>query len=269
MATPSPGPNFTLLPNGNWVPKGSPLDTTSTATSTSKAATNPSAVPNQAQPAPSVAGQTPQGQAAAASYYSPNPQNTPNMTTSNQGAQNTVLNSYLSQATQGTNINMNDPVIRQQQNAFESANERTRRDSIADTAEAANAQGLGNSGALTAEDRLINEHAGQANSQFAAQLASNELANRRNEIQNALSGLSGIISGDQARMLQEELAKIEEKMGYADLALRGELGRGGLANERLGITNQNDQFNKRLGFDIGNAQMGYNRDALIAMMGGG
>jgi len=265
MAMPDPfGGKGVLLPNGNWVPKGSALDTT--AISTSKAATNPSALPNVPQPAPSVAGQTAPAQAQAASYYSPNAQNTPTMTTSNQGMQDVVRNSYLQQATQGTNINMNDPVIRQQQDAFESAQERSRRNSIADTAEAANAQGLGNSGALTAENRLINEQAGQADSQFAAQLAANELANRRQEIQNALSGMNGMISGDQARMLQEELAKIEEKMGYADLALRGELGRGGLANDRLSITNANDQFNKRLGFDIGNAQMGYNRDAMLSLL---
>jgi hypothetical protein len=115
---------------------------------------------------------------------------------------------------------------------------------------------------------LINEHASQADSGFAAQLAASELQNRRQEIQNALSGLSGQITGDQARALQLELAQIQEKLGYADLSLRDKLGSGSLANQLLGINNQNSQFNKQLGFNIGSEQANLNNNALVALLNG-
>jgi hypothetical protein len=266
---PIPGGNGVKLPNGMWVPKNHPMALAAGVKPTDPATAQPTnpTTPNTA-PAPSVPGQTVQGQQQASSYYSPAPVNPETMNTMNQGSQDVYRNSLTQMATQGTNIDMNSPVIRQQQDAFEAAQERSRRNQVADSAEAMNARGLGNSGAANMEERMMNENAQQNDAQFSAQLAANELSNRRDEIRWALASMGSAINGDQARMLQEELAKIEEKLGYADLALRGELGRGSLANERLSINNQNTQANNRLGFDIGNAQMGYNQDALLALLRG-
>ena len=95
-----------------------------------------------------------------------------------------------------------------------------------------------------------------------------ELQNRRSEIQNALSSMKGMISDDQTRALQKQLADMDAAikqqsiaqtgaLGSADLALRDKLGTGALNLDTMKALLQNQQFGSNLGFDIGNAESQY------------
>src|SRR5262245_13899929 len=66
-------------------------------------------------------------QAKAAQTYSSTPGAAPTMNTSNQGTQDVVRNSWLSQATQSTTVDPNDPNIKQQVDPYAAAQERARR----------------------------------------------------------------------------------------------------------------------------------------------
>lgn len=242
-------------PNGGWLPKSHPdaqkyLVPTAGGAGTSTATTVP-------------------GQSMAAQTYSATPGATPSPYTTNQGAQDVVRNSYLARATQGTTIDQNDPNFRQQADTFAAAQERARRDQVADQAEAFSAagSGMGGSGAQDVRARLTNERAAQATGQFEAELVSRELQNRRDEIREALAGLSGIISSDQRNALQRELAELDAQLRRAGIASSERLGFAGLAIDRDRLNMQDRQFNADLGFRMGDAEAGYNERALRLLLG--
>jgi len=183
--------------------------------------------------------------------YSPTPYATPPQPyTANQGTQDVVRNTYLAQATQGTQVNRNDPNFRQQVEPFVAAQERGRKQYLNEAAERLSAQGMGSSGALQQEARFASERASQASGAFESQLVGRELENRRQEIREALAGLSGIITNDQARALQRELTDL-------DAAIKRELGTGALNIDLLRALLQNQQFGKELGTRIGEIEARY------------
>lgn len=191
-----------------------------------------------------------QNQAANAQTYSISPDAAPAPFTANQGTQDVVRNTYLARATQGTQIDRNDPNFRQQVEPFEAAQERGRRTYLNEQAERLGAQGLGNSGAMQQEARMASERAAQNVGQFESQLVGRELENRRNEIKEALSGLGGMLTADQTRGLQRELADL-------DAAIKRELGTGALNIDLLRALLQNDQFRDQLGVNIGEIEARY------------
>jgi hypothetical protein len=77
----------------------------------------------------------------------------------------------------------------------------------------------------------MHEHAAQATGGMQAQLMSNELTARRQEIAQALQQMGGLLTGEQQLALQQEL-------GYLDASLR-----------HLQISNQNNQFLDQLGLN--------------------
>jgi hypothetical protein len=80
--------------------------------------------------------------------------------------------------------------------------------------------------------------------------------------------MKGMISDDQTRALQKQLADMDAAikqqsiaqtgaLGSADLALRDKLGTGALNLDTMKALLQNQQFGSNLGFDIGNAESQY------------
>lgn len=167
-----------------------------------------------------------------------------NQPTAHAGILDSIWNQINAQAKQGTNIDTNDPTFRKQADTYAAAMERSRRNAVADNAERDNAKLLGDSGAHTAEDRLVNERAGQATAGFEADLAARELQNRRSEIQNALQMAMSAGNAEQQRALTREL-------GMLDMQLRDRTA------------------SNALGFDYSNMESQQNRAALMAMLGGG
>lgn len=246
-----------------WVPKGHPLYGTAGYVGSSAGSALQQQAPDRAMPV-----QTVSGQAQAAQTYSATPGAAPTQNTMNQGAQDVVRNSYLQRATQGTTIDRNDPNIRQQSDAYGAAQERARRNAVDQAAEASFAAGTRGSGAERTEQRMISENAARNVGQFEAALVGRELENRRDEIKTALEAMRGQITVEQQATLQRELANLEAaikreslaqsgSLGAQDIQLRDKLGTGALNADLMRILLQNQQFDKNLGFDIGNAEMGY------------
>jgi hypothetical protein len=136
----------------------------------------------------------------------------------------------LARAKQGTTIDRNDSNIRQQVDPYAAAQERARRNYLADAAEQ-----LGPTANLRGESRVAMERAGQATGAFEGQLIGRELENRRSEIQHALDSLGNRLTEDQRIALQKELGYLSD------------------ATQRYGI-DSNERQN--------NAQVGLGRDRL-------
>jgi hypothetical protein len=141
-----------------------------------------------------------------------------------------LYNMLLARAKQGTAIDRNDPNIRQQVDPYAAAQERARRNYLADAAES-----LGPGANLRGEQRVAMERAGQATGLFESQLMGRELQNRRDEITHALDSLGNRLSEDQRLALQKELGYLND------------------ATQRYGI-DSNERQN--------NAQVGLGRDRL-------
>lgn len=138
----------------------------------------------------------------------------------------------LHRATQGLNVDPNDPVIRAQSDAYGANAERARRNFLADTAESAGP--LAN---LQGERRLSAERLGQQTGAFESELVGREMTARRNEIAQALQSMQGLLTTEQSMALQRELAMLNNAIQQQELSLRGQQ-----------MSMQNDQFLRQLGF---------------------
>jgi hypothetical protein len=146
------------------------------------------------------------------------------------GVSKELYDMLLARAKQGTTIDRNDSNIRQQVDPYAAAQERARRNYLADAAEQ-----LGPTANLRGESRVAMERAGQATGAFEGQLIGRELENRRSEIQHALDSLGNRLTEDQRIALQKELGYLSD------------------ATQRYGI-DSNERQN--------NAQVGLGRDRL-------
>lgn len=244
------------LANGDFVPKDHPLAQQAGAQPAGAAPTNTNNAPGAAATGAPLA-----QQAAGAQTVSSTPGAAPTAQTANQGTQDVVRNSWLQQATQPTAVDTNDPNFRQQADTFAAAQERSRRNAVADQAESFSTAGMGGSGAQSTADRMAMERAGQATGAFESQLIAKELQNKRNEIQQALSSLGSMISSDQKNMLTKQLADLDAALkregissnsglGYAELGLKDKLGTGALNADlmRALLANQQHGNGLSLGF---------------------
>lgn len=142
----------------------------------------------------------------------------------------------LKRSHQGLNIDRNDPIIRQQSDAFAANQERSRREFLSAQAEKSSPYSTGNQ---LGQERMSAERAGQATGGFEAQLMGRELQSRRDEIQHALDSMGGMLTESQRLQLQKELGYLND------------------ATNRYGISTQAQTASDRLGFDIGNSDMNY------------
>jgi hypothetical protein len=123
--------------------------------------------------------------------------------------------------TQDLTIDPNNPVIRNQSDAYSAKAERARRNYLADTAESRSPYATGS---MRNEARMTAEKLGQDTAGFQAELMGRELTNRRQEIQQALDSMGNMLTESERQALQRELAA-------ADNALK-----------RYGIDTQNSQY---------------------------
>jgi hypothetical protein len=112
----------------------------------------------------------------------------------------------MQRANQSLNIDPNDPVMKQQMDAYNAQNTRAERDYLSGVAEKG-----GPNANITAETRAAAEKVGQLGGQFEGQLMQNELNARRQEIQSALSGAAGFLTQEQQMQLQEEMAALDRQ----------------------------------------------------------
>ena len=95
---------------------------------------------------------------------------------------NSLYNMLLGTANQSLQVNPNDPIIKNQADAYAAMNERAQRNYLGNLAEQA-----GPNANISAERRASAEKLGQANAAFEAQLMGQELAARRGETAQARS----------------------------------------------------------------------------------
>lgn len=134
----------------------------------------------------------------------------------------------------------NDPNVKAQVGAYMAAQERARRNSVSDAAEAAGP--LANIGA---ERVIAGELAGRNTANFQASIIGSEIAARRAEIQNALTGAQGMLTADQQAELQTELANLNAKLQQTGFNLQ---------DKSLGL----DWQKALLGNDLSQRQLGLN-----------
>lgn len=207
--------------------------------------------------------------------YSTTPMAAPTGPTTNQGGQDAWRNALIAQMTQSEVPNVNDPSIKSQLEPFAAAQERARREEVRRGAEEAFA---GQQDYGTPEKMAAAERAGQNTGLMASDLVGRELTARRAQISDALHTFGSQISEDQRQALQMQLAQLDAQLrregmaqtgnlGGRDLDLRDKLGTGGLNVELIRALFNNDQFAKDLGFRIGDAEQGWNNQALLRLMG--
>lgn len=115
----------------------------------------------------------------------------------------------MARAQQGLDVNANDPAVKGQTDAFSAQQQRSRRDFLADQAE-----GSSNfaTGAQLGQARMTAEKLGQNVGGFQAELMGREISARREEIQNALTQMGGMLSDQQRLALQRELGLLDANL---------------------------------------------------------
>lgn len=111
-----------------------------------------------------------------------------------------LFNMLMKTAGEGLNVNPNDPIIKAQTDAYSATQQRQ-----ALAAEQQYAASEGAYGSLGPAIGSLQETAGQNTSGFQATLMGNEVAARRQEIQNALSNATSFLTQEQQLALQREL----------------------------------------------------------------
>jgi hypothetical protein len=259
-----------------WVDKNHPLYGTAGYVGAPAAAAAPGATGSTPTGTAPGGANTIPGQAAAASTYSATPGAAPTQNTTNQGTQDVVRNSYLARATAPPNVDPNSQAIRGPADAFAAAQERARRDASSSLAEGM--AGSGMTGAQAVEQRLVNERSSQARAGFEADLVRQEIQTKRDEAAEALKMLAGQISDDQARALQKIIADMDAQLktqslqssvglGERELALKDKLGMMGGNLDLMGMLMNNSQFNKNMGFNIGDREAYWNQVNLENILG--
>jgi hypothetical protein len=132
-----------------------------------------------------------------------------------------LINDLTTRAHQTLNLNPNDPIIKNQVDAYSAQSQRARRDYLADTAEKNSPYA---SGAQRGEERMTAEKLGQDTSGFQAELMGRELTARRQEIQSALDSMGNLLTEEQRQALQRELAAADNSL------------------KKYGIDTQNNQY---------------------------
>lgn len=146
-------------------------------------------------------------------------------------------------------------------------------------AAAARAAGGQGSGASESEYQGIDTTAANAQGNFEAQLASQQIGRQREDLQNAMGLAQQAGLANESQRLQERLANLDANFRQQGLNLQGELGRGDLDLRRylgrgqlgLGYLNamlSDRQANNALGFNYADLQNRMNQGWLQQLLGG-
>src|SRR4029453_11231007 len=126
--------------------------------------------------------------------------------------------------------------------AFQTAQQRSPARARAQLAETAAQQGLAGSGAQTTASLGLEQQRGEAEGQFAAQVAQKAMEDRRTQLMQAIQMAQQAGQFDAAQALQKELAQMQisasQQDNAAELALREKLGMGQLDLSKLSLAEQ-------------------------------
>jgi hypothetical protein len=176
-----------------------------------------------------------------------------------------------------TQVTAQDPALKGQMDAFSAGRQLAQRQEREATAERMNAQGLGQSGAKDVADIQSYENMGRDIGSYGAGLVGQEVSAQRDMLKSALAMAGDRLTNEERNALEMKLAQLDAQVKREGIQSQDALGRGDLDLRRylgdsqysLGLLNsmmQNSQFNNDLGFRIGNAEAGFNRDALLSLM---
>lgn len=154
-----------------------------------------------------------------------------------------ALYSTLDQrAKQGLAVGADDPTVKPQVDAFRAEQDRSQRNYLGDLAERS-----GPFANMRGETRRSAEGVGQATSGFQAQLIGREIQSRRDEIAQALATQAGLLTGDQQRALQAELAQMDQALGEANAKTSANSVANQFSLGSRGLDQSQDQFLRELG----------------------
>jgi hypothetical protein len=146
--------------------------------------------------------------------------------------QQALQQSLMEQLGRGFDVNVTDPEIAAQANAYRAARTRSGEAQRSALAERLSAQGLDDSGLMDTELRSILESQGQDIAEYEAGLVGEELTRRREDIRAAMGMAQQQGQFDQAERLQRELANIDAQLrqqgidvSRESLSLQRDLGR--------------------------------------------
>lgn len=163
-----------------------------------------------------------------------------------------LYNMLMGRAQQGLDVSREDPAIRAQSDAYSANEERAMRNYLADMAE-----GAGANANLRGEQRMASEKFGQRTGAFEAELMGREITARRDEIQQALVQMQGMLTTEQEMNLRRELAQLQDATQRLGISTSAETSRRaqdlGWDSEML----RNDQFMRQLGFNQSNSDRDY------------
>lgn len=125
---------------------------------------------------------------------------------------NDLYNMLNTEATQNPIPSPNDPVIKAQTNAYNAQATRDMRNYMNELAEKG-----GPNANLGAQGMQAAEKVAQGAGQFQGTLMQNELNARRQQIQDALTGMGNLLSDQQRMQLQNQLAIMDNLLGQASL----------------------------------------------------
>lgn len=125
---------------------------------------------------------------------------------------NDLYHMLNTEATQNPIPSPNDPVIKAQTNAYNAQATRDMRNYMNELAEKG-----GPNANLGAQGMQAAEQVAQGAGQFQGTLMQNELNARRQQIQEALTGMGNLLSDQQRMQLQNQLAIMDNLLGQASL----------------------------------------------------
>jgi len=155
-----------------------------------------------------------------------------------------LMDQLIARAQQGLNVDRNNPVIRNQADAYAANEERARRNYLGDVAEQAGP--LAN---LRGEERLAAERVGQRTGAFEAELMGRELTAKREEIAQALQQWQGMLTTQQQLALQRELAKMDDAIKRLQISTQNSQFGQDLSFRNRQLSEQGRQFNTGMGFN--------------------
>ena len=131
------------------------------------------------------------------------------------GQAGTLFDYMMGKAGQSLDINRKDPIIANQVNAFDAAQQRSSNDYLRQLAERGGPQNN-----MGMETRMAAENRGQNLGNFQSQLMQQELTARRNEIMQSLQLGAQFMTEQQQLALRRELAQMDNALQYAYLGQR-------------------------------------------------
>lgn len=158
-----------------------------------------------------------------------------------------LYNELMARATQGLSVDRNNPVIRQQADAYAANEERAKRNYLADAAESA-----GPIANLRGEQRLATERMGQRTGAFEAELMGRELVAKRTEIAEALEARKDILTMEQTLALQMKMKTYDDAIARLRLQQDDRHFNANLGYQDRALAQSGQQFGQTLGFNYDN-----------------